>query len=197
LAGLDWASIALLPGLVAAGAGLLFGVNALSLDGSGSVWRATLPSDPDGLLLAKAVVIAEVALITVGMAVAGAALRAGGRPSATAVAAIAASAAVAVTGVVTRCLRWSVTRPHRAELRAARDTPAPPGTMAAYSARLALRMTLTGGLFVVAAQASSVSVPVVLAVPFLIFSAYSLVGTLRRWRDEHRRAAVIVTVAYG
>ena len=197
LAGLDWASIALLPGLVAAGAGLLFGVNALSLDGSGSVWRATLPSDPDGLLLAKAVVIAEVAVVTVAMAVGGAALRADGRPAATAIAAITASAAVAVTGVVTRCLRWSVTRPHRAELRAARDTPAPPGTMAAYSARLALRMTLTGGLFVVAAQASSVSVPVVLAVPFLIFAAYSLVGTLRRWRDEHRRAGVIVTVAYG
>jgi hypothetical protein len=197
LAGLEWASIALLPGLVAAGAGLLFGVNALSLDGSGSVWRATLPSDPDGLLLAKAVVMSEVALITVGMAVAGAALRAQGRPSAAAVAAIAASVTVAVTGVVTRCLRWSVTRPHRAELRAARDTPTPPGTMAAYSARLALRMTLTGGLFVIAAQASSMSVPVVLAVPFLIFSAHSLVGTLRRWRDEHRRAGVVVTVAYG
>jgi hypothetical protein len=197
LAGLDWASIALLPGLVAAGAGLLFGVNALSLDGSGSVWRATLPSDPDGLLLAKAVVMAEVALITVGMAVAGAALRADGPPSAAAVTAIGASAAVAIAAVVTRGLRWSVTRPHRAELRGARDTPAPPGTMAAYSARLALRMTVTGGLFVIAAQASSVSVPVMLAVPFLIFSARSLVGTLRRWRDAEQRARVIVTVAYG
>src|SRR5207244_1793777 len=38
-----WESLALLPGLVAAGAGLLFGVNAFCLDGAGAAWVATLP----------------------------------------------------------------------------------------------------------------------------------------------------------
>jgi hypothetical protein len=37
--GLDWAMVTLLPGLVASGAGLLFGVNAFSLDGPGALWR--------------------------------------------------------------------------------------------------------------------------------------------------------------
>ena len=43
---LPWSSLVVLPGLVAAAAGLLFGVNAFCLDGPGAVWLASLPHPP-------------------------------------------------------------------------------------------------------------------------------------------------------
>jgi hypothetical protein len=43
LAGLEWADLVVLPGLVAAGAALLFGVNTFALDGPGATWLASLP----------------------------------------------------------------------------------------------------------------------------------------------------------
>jgi hypothetical protein len=61
-AALPWSSLVVLPGLVAAGAALLFGVNAFSLDASGSLWLASLPSDPALLLRSKAVVLTETVL---------------------------------------------------------------------------------------------------------------------------------------
>src|SRR4051794_41953804 len=48
LADLPWSSLVLLPALVSAGAGLLFGVNAFCLDGPGAVWLGSLPGDAPG-----------------------------------------------------------------------------------------------------------------------------------------------------
>jgi hypothetical protein len=73
---LNWSMIALLPGLVASGAGLLFGVNAFSLDGSGALWRETLPGPPRTLLAARLLVVGEVCVAGALVALAAAALRA-------------------------------------------------------------------------------------------------------------------------
>ena len=40
---LDWDTLTILPGLVASGGALLFGVNAWCLDGRGALWRESLP----------------------------------------------------------------------------------------------------------------------------------------------------------
>ena len=44
--GLDWTRLTILPGLVASGGALLFGVNAWCLDGRGALWRESLPVEP-------------------------------------------------------------------------------------------------------------------------------------------------------
>ena len=82
LAGLQWASLVMLPGLVAAGAGLLFGVNAFCLDGTGARWLASLPGDDRVLFRAKAQVVAEVCVVAVALAVVAGATRAGRPPTA-------------------------------------------------------------------------------------------------------------------
>ena len=43
---LDWPQMTILPGLVASGGALLFGVNAWCLDGRGGLWRESLPVGP-------------------------------------------------------------------------------------------------------------------------------------------------------
>ena len=46
LGNLQWNSMTVLPGLVASGGALLFGVNAWCLDGRGALWRESLPVQP-------------------------------------------------------------------------------------------------------------------------------------------------------
>jgi hypothetical protein len=196
LAGLDWASVVMLPGLVAAGAGLLFGVNAFCLDGSGALWLASLPGDDRVLFRAKAQVIAEVCTVAVVLAVLAGALRAGRPPTESEVVALLGCAVVSVSRVVATCMRLSLTRPHRAELRGPRDTPAPPGAMAAYSVRLAVSTTLVAVLFSGASQLDA-WLPAALIVPFLLFSARRLVGSSRLWMDPAVRGHVIATVSSG
>ena len=53
LVGVRWVDLPLLPALVAAGAGMLFGVNAFCLDGSGALWLASLPTTPRALFLVR------------------------------------------------------------------------------------------------------------------------------------------------
>ena len=43
---LDWPQMTILPGLVASGGALLFGVNAWCLDARGGLWRESLPVGP-------------------------------------------------------------------------------------------------------------------------------------------------------
>ena len=74
---LPWSSMTILPGLVASGGALLFGVNAWSLDGRGALWRESLPVTPSNVFDARAWVITEflavASFITLGLG----ALRAG------------------------------------------------------------------------------------------------------------------------
>ena len=57
---LDWLMVPVLPGLVASGGALLFGVNAWALDARGAVWRESLPVAPRTVLVARAWVLVEV-----------------------------------------------------------------------------------------------------------------------------------------
>ena len=135
LVGIRWVDLPLLPALVAAGAGMLFGVNAFCLDASGALWLASLPATPRSTFLVRTITVLEVALVTVAIAVLAGSLRAEGTTALLATVSCAVSALIWVTAT---CMRLSITRPHRAELRDARDTPAPPGAMAVYSVRLAV-----------------------------------------------------------
>ena len=174
VAGLEWPALVLLPGLVAAGAGLLFGVNAFCLDGSGAVWLASLPVRPSTLFWSKSQVVAETCAIAVAITVAAGSLRAQGAPTAGEAAALASCVVVVVLRVVATCMELSVTRPFRADLLGPRDTPAPPGVMAAYSARLAVSTTLVAVLFSTMAEVAPWPWPVVIAAPFCLLSVRRL-----------------------
>jgi hypothetical protein len=197
LAGLSWPSITLLPPLVASGAVLLFGVNALALDGSGATWLATLPHDPGLVLRAKRRVVLEVTGAAVAIVVVACSVRAPAPPTPAEVVAVLASATCCAALVTTTALHLSVTRPHRAELQGARDTPAPPGSMALYSLRLAGVTTLLGLLFAASAQRQDAVTAVVLGIGLLAWSAWSWRRTRRRWADPAVRSRIVATVSSG
>ena len=196
-AGLSWSTLVLLPGLVAAGAGLLFGVNAFCLSGPGAVWLESLPAPPQVTFWAKTLVTAEVCVLAVVVALLAGGTRAMRPPTAAEAVALAACAVVTVLRVVATCMRSSVTRPHRADLRGPRDTPAPPGAMAAYSARLACSTTLLAVLFSAASTSADWSVPALLAVPFVLLSGRHLLGSARLWASPAVRSNVVHVVASG
>ena len=145
----------LLPGLVAAGAGLLFGVNAFCLDGSGALWLSSLPHPPQLAFWAKTRVLLEVCSTAVVVALLAGGLRSGALPTPTELATAVGAATACCLSVTASCMGLSVRSPHRADLQGSRDTPAPPATMAAYSVRLATLTTLTGIAFSLTAYAGS------------------------------------------
>jgi hypothetical protein len=155
---LDWDMVTILPGLVASGGALLFGVNTWCLDGRGALWRDSLP----------------------GSAELGAALAAG---------------VVVATQVVATSMRWSVERPFATDMRSARATPAPPVVMAGYSARLALKTTITGLVFSGLALTPDWRYPVLIALPMLGWSGWRLARTARLWAVPEVRSRVIAVVA--
>jgi hypothetical protein len=195
LAGLEWTNLVLLPGLAASGAGLLFGINMLALDGSGAVWRASLPGDPRTWFVARLLVVAGVCGFAALVAAVVGGLRAPGAPLAAEVAALVGATSTCTLQVVGRCARWSVRHPHPAPMRHSRDHPAPPGAMAGYSARLAVVTTLTGSLFVVCAQSRQVMPSVVVTLVLGGWALRHLVAALRRWEDPVRRSTIVTAVA--
>jgi hypothetical protein len=197
VAGLDWPSLVLLPGLVSAGAGLLFGVNAFCLDGSGAVWLESLPRRPNVAFWSKAQVVAETCLVSIVLTLGAAVLRVGQAPSTSQVTALVACALVALARVVALCMELSLSSPHRADLRGARDTPAPPGVMAAYSARLALSTTLVAILFSALAEVAPWQWSLYVAIPFLLLSARRVVRSSGRWTEHGVRCRVVTVVSSG
>jgi hypothetical protein len=189
--------VVLLTAVVAAGGGLLFGVNAFCLDGEGAVWRESLPDPPRTWLVARGLVLTELVLVTTVPASAATLFGATGRITPTVVTAIAVGT-LALTGqVVARCLRWSVTSPHRAELRTSRDSPAPPGRMASCSAQLAGPTVLLAIVLATTARTSQPWLPVLVCVPSLVLTVLSLRRTARRWDDPAVRSAVVQAVSRG
>ncbi|WP_181309900.1 hypothetical protein [Nocardioides campestrisoli] len=191
---LSWDMVVVLPGLVVSGGVLLFGVNAWSLDGRGGLWRESLPVDPAAVFRARSAVLAEwllsAALVTVVLA----SLRAG-VPSATEVAALLCCVVVVTAQVVAVAMTWSLRRPFSVDLRSARATPAPPVVMVGYSARLATSTTMTAMVFSTLSWTAPWWVPVLVAVPFLGWSAVRWHRAARRWLDPAHRALVVTTVA--
>lgn len=196
-AAVPWESMIVMPGLIAAGAGLLFGVNAFCLDGSGAVWLASLPHDPKLVARAKAIVLTETVLAAALLAVLAGSLRSPGDPTGAQVTAILASAIACSAVVVAGALKMSVRHPHRAELRGPRDAVAPPGALAAASARLALPAAFVGILLGAASNARLWWWPPLLALPILLLCVLSVMRTLRRYDDPFVRARIVQTVAAG
>jgi hypothetical protein len=192
---LDWPMVALLPGLVASGAGLLFGVNAFALDGTGAVWRETLPGPPRVQLTARALTVAEVCLVGSVLALLAAMLRARDLPSSAELVALFAATVASTAQVVSHCLVWSLQRPYAAGLREARDQPAPPAAMAGYSARLALFTTVSGLTFSGLARLDAIGTMVAFALAIVLLAGRRTASVRRRWEDPLVRTRVVATVA--
>jgi hypothetical protein len=197
LADPSWSSLALLPGLVASGAGLLFGVNAFCLDGSGAVFAASLPHPPRLNLLSKLFAIALTCLAMSVLSLAVAATRLDEAPVASDLVAVLGSVVCSAAVVVATCARLSVTKPHKADLRGPRDTPPPPAAMAVYSMQLALATTWAGLTLAGAGASGSLGAAVAACAAVLALAARSLVKTWRAWQDPGTRSRVVTTVAFG
>lgn len=192
--GLTWENLTVLPGLVASGSALLYGVNIWCLDGRGGLWRESLPVSPSLIFLSRAWVLAEWLLAGALGTMLLASLRAG-RPTLTQVVALLLAVAVVVLQVVAAAMRWSAKRPFAADLRSARATPAPPVMMVAYSARLAVSTTITGMVFNGLSRLEHWQPAVIVAGFCLAWSALRLERARTRWLDPHQRAVVVTTTA--
>lgn len=192
--GLAWSDLVLLPGLVASGCVLLFGVNLWCLDGRGMLWRESLPVAPRTVLLARALVLTEVlagagtATLLLG------ALRAG-RPTTAELLAVVLALLVVVAQSLSAALRWSLAHPYAVDLRSARATPAPPLAMVGYSLRLAVTTTLSGLLLAGLAGVGRTDLVALSAAVLLAVAASRILWSARRWSDPGRRAAVVAVVA--
>jgi hypothetical protein len=192
--GLQWDTMTILPGLVASGAALLFGVNAWCLDARGALWRASVPADPRTVFAARLIVLVEWLVVASGITIVLGSLRAG-VPEAHELAALLCAWVVVILQVVGGSMRWSQQRPFAVDLRSARATPAPPVLMVGYSSRLALTTTMTGLLFSGMARLPYWNLSIALAIPFVAWSVVRLVWVRRSWLDPVERARVVMTVA--
>jgi hypothetical protein len=191
---LEWRMLTVLPGLVASGAALLFGVNTWCLDGRGALWRDSLPVPARVAFSSRVIVLFEVLLASAAVTLLLAALRAG-RPSTAEVVALLCSTLVVASQVVSASMRWSIARPFAADLRSARATPAPPVVMAGYSARLAMVTTFTGLIYSGLAELGDIRVALSTTVVLLSVSVLRLVQAGRRWNNPVTRSRVIAVVA--
>ncbi len=194
LGDLPWNSMTILPGLVASGGALLYGVNAWCLDSRGALWRESLPVAPEAIFTARAYVLAEFLLAASLVTVAVAALRAG-VPALEELTALMCTLVVVTVQVVAAAMRWSAQRPFAVDLRSARATPAPPLVMVNYSTRLAISTTATGLVFAGLSRASDWQLSLLVAVPFLCWSSLRLLRARRVWLDPPTRARIVTTVS--
>ncbi len=191
---LEWKMLTILPGLVASGAALLFGVNAWCLDGRGGLWRDTLPVSPSLAFAARSWVLLELLLVSSATTLALAALRAG-RPTVEELTALLCTWLVVSVQVVSLSMRWSVKQPFSVDLRSARATPAPPLYMVGYSARLALSTTIIGMIFSGLAQVPDWRASVIFAIPFVVWPLVRLMRVRGQWADPFQRSRVVATVS--
>ncbi|MGD9959993.1 hypothetical protein [Nocardioides sp.] len=191
---LEWKMLTILPGLVASGAALLFGVNAWCLDGRGGLWRDTLPVSPSLTFFARSWVLLELLLVSSATTLALAALRAG-KPTVEELTALLCAWLVVCAQVVSLSMRWSVKQPFSVDLRSARATPAPPLYMVGYSARLALSTTITGMIFSGLAQVPDWRASVILAIPMALYSFVRLMRVRAQWANPFERSRVVATVS--
>ena len=196
VAGLQWNSVMLLPGLTASGAALLFGVNAWCLDGKGMIWRETLPVSDADVFDVRALVVAECMAAVSGITVVLALLRNGLPPLVTGVA-VASCWLVVLVQVLAIVMTWSMRSPYAVDLASPRATPAPHSAMAGYAGKLSLVTTLTGMLFTGLSAMPWAWVPPVVALPFLAWSGLRLRRARRAWLAPAERARVVLTVAVG
>jgi hypothetical protein len=193
----DWAVLTLVPGLVCAGAALLFCVNAFCLDAGGAVWLSSLPASARLVFAVRSVTVAIVVLLPLVVAVAAGISRAPAPPSAAWVVAVACAAIACWARVTATCMRWSVRRPHKAELLGPRDTPAPPGAMATYALRLSATSTGIGLTMTILAVIGDPLLPVFACAVVVLLAMRSLVSSLSLYETFEGRAKVVATVSGG
>jgi hypothetical protein len=191
---LNWAQMTILPGLVASGGALLFGVNAWCLDARGGLWRESLPVGAGTVFAARTWVLTEFLLAASFVTMVLAGLRAG-VPSAPELTALLCTWLVVVLQVVSSAMRWSSRRPFAVDLRSARATPAPPLVMVGYSTKLAVTTTVTSLVFSGLARVPHPEVSILVASPFVVWSLVRLLHARDSWTDPVQRAIVVTTVA--
>jgi hypothetical protein len=191
---LDWPQMTILPGLVASGGALLFGVNAWCLDARGGLWRESLPISPWVVFAARTWVLTEFLLAASFVTMVLAGLRAG-LPNASELTALLCTWVVVVLQVVSSAMRWSSRRPFAVDLRSARATPAPPLAMVGYSTKLAVATTMTSLIFSGLARVPHPELSVLVASPFIMWSLVRLLHARDSWTDPVQRARVVTTVA--
>jgi hypothetical protein len=192
--GLEWSQMTILPGLVASGGALLFGVNAWCLEGRGGLWRESLPVGAWAVFTARAWVLTEFLLVASFVTLVLAGLRAG-VPTFAEFTALLCTWVVVVLQVVAAAMRWSSRRPFAVDLRSARATPAPPVVMVGYSTKLAITTTLTSLIFSGLARIPHPELSILVALPFLVWSLVRLLHARDLWVDPFHRARVVTTVA--
>lgn len=192
--GLDWSALVMMPGLVASGCVLLFGVNLWCLDGRGMLWRETLPVRPRTVVAARAWVLAEL-LVGAGAATLLLGAVRAGRPTVAELAAVVLALVVVVAQSLSAGLRWSAAHPHAVDLRSARATPAPPLAMVGYSLRLAVATTFAGLLLAGLAGVGRVDLLLAVSAVLVLVSALRIARSVRRWADPVARAEVVAVVA--
>ncbi len=194
MAGLQWSTVIVLPGLTASGAALLFAVNAWCLDGKGMIWRETLPVSAADVFAARATVIAECMVAVSGVTVLMAVVRNGLPPLVTGLSVLACWVVVVVQ-ILATSMAWSVRSPYGVDLSSPRATPAPHASMAAYAGKLSLATTMTALVFTGVAATPVVWLPFAMAAPFVAWSVWKLVRARRRWLAPAERARIVLTVA--
>ncbi len=158
------------------------------------MWRESLPVEPSAVFDARTYVLAEFLMVGSLVTVAVAAVRAG-VPSLPGAHRAVATLLVVTVQVVAAAMRWSAARPYAVDLRSSRATPAPPGMMVGYSARLAISTTVTGLFFAAMSRADQWQLSLLVAVPMLAWSGTRLLRTRRGWDDPPTRARIVTTVA--
>lgn len=191
---LEWPQMTILPGLVASGGALLFGVNAWCLDNRGGLWRESLPVPPWTVFVARTWVLTEFLLAASFVTMLLAGLRAG-VPSTAELTALLCTWVVVILQVVSAAMRWSSRRPFSVDLRSARATPAPPLAMVGYSTKLAVTTTLTSLIFSGLARLPHPEISILVAAPFVLWSLVRLLHARDTWADPVSRARVVTTVA--
>ena len=194
MAGLQWSTVIILPGLTASGAALLFAVNAWCLDGKGMVWRETLPVSAADVFAARATVIAECMVAVSGVTVLLAVVRNGLPPLVTG-RCVRACWLVVVLQILATTMTWSICAPYSVDLSSPRATPAPHASMAGYAGKLSLATTMTALLFTGVSATPFAWLPLAVAVPFVLWSLARLRRARRRWLAPAERARVVLTVA--
>ncbi|MGK2874063.1 MAG: hypothetical protein ACSLEW_00250 [Nocardioides sp.] len=191
---LPWSQLTILPGLVASGAVLLFGVNAWSLDGRGILWKESLPVSPAVVWAARSWVMVEFIVVASAVTLLLACLRAG-VPTASEVSALVCIWLIVVLQVLGASLKWSLRSPYSVDLRSARATPAPPLVMVGYSTKLAMLTTFSSLLFSASAESAYWQASVLVALPFVVYQAFRFLGYRDGWVNPVKRARVATTVA--
>ena len=185
----------ILPGLVASGGALLFGVNAWCLDGRGAaVAREPARAAADGVRragLGARRVPGVASLVTIVLA--GAARRAS--PTPTSWPRWCARCWSSPLQVVGAALRWSPTHPYPVDLRSARATPAPPAGDGRLLGAAGAQTTFTGLIFSGARTCPDWRLSVLVAIPCLPGPASASRGPPDAWQDPVARALVVTTTA--